>query len=442
LPVLFYPGENALKPFSVRARAAQTLASVLNQKGALQLAKMENPADQGLYAELCYGTLRQFPRLNLILGKLLKNHLKPQDADVRALLLIGLYQIAFMRVPDHAAIDQTVEAVSGLGKSWARGLTNAILRNYLRQKDQIDKSLEEEMEYKTSLPAWLLQEWQAAWPKKFDQIVETANQHPPMNLRVNCQKYTRDDYIGLLSESGIKAEAGSLGDATVRLDQPVAVSTLPGFFEGSCSVQDEAAQLCAPLLQLEPGLHVLDACSAPGGKTGHLLETCPGIELLALDNSAKRLKDVQSNLKRLGLKSKLQAADAAAIDKWWDKRLFDRILLDAPCSGTGVIRRHPDIKILRRPTDIDGFRQQQLRLLEGLWPTLAENGLLLYVTCSIMPTENEAQIKQFSERHPEAEVLPVDVGWGTSLPLGRQLLPGDQGADGFYFALLQKRRGN
>jgi len=403
---------------------------------------MEDPADQGLYAELCYGTLRQFPRLNMILGVLLKNHLKSQDADVRALLLIGLYQLAFMRIPDHAALDQTVEAVSGLGKNWARGLTNAILRNYLRQKDQIDISLEEELAYKTSLPEWLFKEWQAAWPEKLDQIVETANQYPPMCLRVNFQKNTRGGYLNLLAESGIKAQAGSLGDASIRLDQSVAVSALPGFFEGSCSVQDEAAQLCAPLLQLKPGMHVLDACSAPGGKTGHLLETCPDIELLALDNSAKRLNDVQSNLERLGFKSVLQAADAAAIDKWWNKRPFDRILLDAPCSGTGVIRRHPDIKVLRRPTDIDGFRQQQLRLLEGLWPTLAENGLLLYVTCSIMPAENKVQIEQFSERHPEAEVLPVNADWGTSLPLGRQLLPGDQGADGFYFALLKKRRGN
>jgi len=403
---------------------------------------MEDPADQGLYAELCYGTLRQFPRLNMILGVLLKNHLKSQDADVRALLLIGLYQLALMRIPDHAALDQTVEAVSGLGKNWARGLTNAILRNYLRQKDQIDISLEEELAYKTSLPEWLFKEWQAAWPEKLDQIVETANQYPPMCLRVNFQKNTRGGYLNLLAESGIKAQAGSLGDASIRLDQSVAVSALPGFFEGSCSVQDEAAQLCAPLLQLKPGMHVLDACSAPGGKTGHLLETCPDIELLALDNSAKRLNDVQSNLERLGFKSVLQAADAAAIDKWWNKRPFDRILLDAPCSGTGVIRRHPDIKVLRRPTDIDGFRQQQLRLLEGLWPTLAENGLLLYVTCSIMPAENKVQIEQFSERHPEAEVLPVNADWGTSLPLGRQLLPGDQGADGFYFALLKKRRGN
>lgn len=403
---------------------------------------MEDPADQGLYAELCYGTLRQFPRLNMILGVLLKNHLKSQDADVRALLLIGLYQLAFMRIPDHAALDQTVEAVSGLGKNWARGLTNAILRNYLRQKDQIDISLEEELAYKTSLPEWLFKEWQTAWPEKLDQIVETANQYPPMCLRVNFQKNTRGGYLNLLAESGIKAQAGSLGDASIRLDQSVAVSALPGFFEGSCSVQDEAAQLCAPLLQLKPGMHVLDACSAPGGKTGHLLETCPDIELLALDNSAKRLNDVQSNLERLGFKSVLQAADAAAIDKWWNKRPFDRILLDAPCSGTGVIRRHPDIKVLRRPTDIDGFRQQQLRLLEGLWPTLAENGLLLYVTCSIMPAENKVQIEQFSERHPEAEVLPVNADWGTSLPLGRQLLPGDQGADGFYFALLKKRRGN
>ncbi|MEQ8954279.1 MAG: methyltransferase domain-containing protein, partial [Gammaproteobacteria bacterium] len=198
----------------------------------------------------------------------------------------------------------------------------------------------------------------------------------------------------------------------------------------------------APLLQLQPGLRVLDACSAPGGKTGHLLETCPDIELVAMDNSSRRLKDVQSNLDRLGFSAELLAEDAAAVDKWWNRQPFDRILLDAPCSGTGVIRRHPDIKVLRRPADIDSFCQQQKRLLDGLWQTLAENGLLLYVTCSIMPAENERQIEQFLARQSDARIQTISAEWGIQLPLGRQLLPGDQDADGFYFAMLTKQREN
>ncbi|MEQ9209136.1 MAG: 16S rRNA (cytosine(967)-C(5))-methyltransferase RsmB [Pseudomonadales bacterium] len=426
----------------MRAKAAQTLAPVLNHRGSLQLAKMDNPEDQGLYAELCYGTLRQFPRLNLILGQLLQKKLKPQDADVRALLLVGLYQLSFTRIPDHAALDQTVEAVTGLGKSWARGLTNAILRNYLRQKEQLEYRLSSNVEFKTSLPQWMIAEWQQAWPEKFDQIAATANQYPPMCLRVNRQKYARDAYIDMLGEAGIDAQAGTMCATAIKLAQPVAVNALPGFFEGNCSVQDEAAQLCAPLLQLQPGLRVLDACSAPGGKTGHLLETCPDIELVAMDNSSRRLKDVQSNLDRLGFSAELLAEDAAAVDKWWNRQPFDRILLDAPCSGTGVIRRHPDIKVLRRPADIDSFCQQQKRLLDGLWQTLAENGLLLYVTCSIMPAENERQIEQFLARQSDARIQTISAEWGIQLPLGRQLLPGDQDADGFYFAMLTKQREN
>ncbi len=401
---------------------------------------MEDPSDQGLYAELCYGTLRQAPQLNLILGQLLQKKLKPQNTDVKALLLLGLYQLRFTRIPDHAALNQTVEAVNGLGKNWARGLTNAVLRNYLRQKEQIESQLASDIEFRTSLPRWMVERWQQAWPEKLDQIVETANQYPPMCLRVNLGRHQREDYFHELGNAGIEAQPGQMSASSVKLSQPVAVSALPGFFEGSCSVQDEAAQLCAPLLELRSGLRVLDACAAPGGKTGHLLESCPDIELQVMDNSAKRLQDVQSNLERLGFQASLSAADAAATDKWWDKQPFDRILLDAPCSGTGVIRRHPDIKVLRRPADIQSFQQQQMRLLEGLWPTLAENGLLLYVTCSIMPDENEMQIEQFMARHPDAGVKPINADWGIGLSLGRQLLPGDQGADGFYFALLQKRR--
>ena len=383
-----------------------------------------------------------FPRLNVQLDKLLSKGLKSKDADVRALLLIGLYQLQCMRLPDHAVLDQTVSATTGLGKKWARGLTNAVLRSAQRQADSLPEELAGHPEFELSHPQWLCESLKGFWPNDFQQIIAAGNDYPPMCIRVNETNISRSEYSILLNEADIEHQDCQISPVGIRLVKPVSVEKLPKFDIGFSSVQDEAAQLCAPLLQLKPNQRVLDACAAPGGKTGHLLETEPGIELLAMDISEDRLSDVSGNFQRLGIQAEVRAADAADTKAWWDKKPFDRILLDAPCSGTGVIRRHPDIKILRRPKDMQSFHQQQERLLENLWPILAEDGLLLYVTCSIMPTENEEQIAAFVTRHKDVEVLPIRDAWSDacckSLDYGRQLLPSIKGPDGFYFALLRK----
>lgn len=380
-----------------------------------------------------------FPRLNLRLEKLLSKGLKSRDSDIRALLLIGLYQLEFMRIPEHAVVDQTVAATEALGKKWAKGLVNAVLRNAQRQSAAQDESLDKLTAYSSIHPQWLIEQWQSAWPDYLQDIIDAGNQYPPMSLRVNTHLGKFEDYCQILQKSDIGFTTSKFSPTGLILSKSTPVEQLPGFHEGLCSVQDEAAQLCAPLLDLKSGQRVLDACAAPGGKTGHLLETCPDIELTAMDISSKRLEDVASNLERLGLQANLIAEDAANTEKWRDGTVFDRILLDVPCSGTGVIRRHPDIKVLRRPSDIDSFRQQQQRLLESLWPLLKEDGLLLYVTCSIMPAENEEQIAAFVAKHEDIESVPIEANWGIPLPIGRQLLPGVDGPDGFYYVLLKKK---
>ena len=402
-----------------------------------------NPAGQALLRELCFGTLRMFPRLNIQLDRLLEKGLEARDADVRALLLTGLYQLQYMRIPDHAVLDQTVDATGALNKKWARGLTNAVLRNALRQSAASEAGLAGNLSFEMAHPQWLCESLRHLWPRQFSAIIEAGNSHPPMCIRVNIQKTGLAEYRNALSAAAIEHRPCTLGKAGLRLKKPTGVDNLPGFDSGHCSVQDEAAQLCAPLLQLKKGQRVLDACAAPGGKAGHLLETNPNIHLTALDISEERLVDVASNLERLGLNATLAAVDAADPKAWWNGQPFDRILLDVPCSGTGVIRRHPDIKILRRPGDIPGFQKQQKRLLDNLWPLLAEDGLLLYVTCSIMPDENEEQIAAFVRRHENVDLIAIDSCRGEShgcgpQPLGRQLLPSIDGPDGFYFALLKK----
>ena len=423
---------------NVRALAAQILTPVINQKGSLNLSGNLATSEQALLRELCFGTLRMYPRLNAQLEKLLTKGLKAKDSDVRSLMLIGLYQLQHMRIPDHAVLHQTVSATQALGKNWARGLTNAVLRNAQRQKESLNEKLAGQPAFELAHPQWLCEALQKAWPKQFEQIIDAGNQYPPMCIRVNTQKTSSALYSEMLSQAEIEHQPCVLSPVGIRLEKPTAVGQLPGFHQGYSSVQDEAAQLCAPLLKLGKGQRVLDACAAPGGKTAHLLETEPGIDLLAMDISENRLADVASNLERLGLAAELKAADAADTQSWWGGKPFDRILLDAPCSGTGVIRRHPDIKILRHPKDIDSFKQQQQRLLDNLWPLLAEDGLLLYVTCSIMPDENETQITAFVKRHNNIEVLPVKENIGVKQTFGRQLLPSIDGPDGFYFALLRK----
>ena len=436
------PGRN------VRACAAQVIVDVVQHGRSLaevlpNAQQKINAADNSLLAELCYGTLRFFYELDALSALLLQKNFKDKDADLHALLLTGFYQLRFMRVPEHAAVNLTVEACRALKKDWAGNLVNGVMRNYLRNTEAVNEKLSQKTSASSNHPHWLERLIAQAWPEQASDIFSANNGRGGMSLRVNALQHAVAEYQQQLIGSGIESEVSAIAPQALLLQQAVNVNQLPGFAEGSCSVQDVAAQLCAPLLQLEQDQRVLDACCAPGGKTGHILEAEPRLaELVAIDNEASRLVRVQDNLARLGLFEKKPAvnvvcADASKPDSWHDGKLFDRILLDAPCSGTGVIRRHPDIKHLRRESDIAALAVRQRELLEALWPLLVQGGILLYTTCSILPQENEQVVSDFLAQHADAAVKKIDADWGIETACGRQLLPADNN-DGFYFSRLIK----
>ncbi|MDG1582885.1 16S rRNA (cytosine(967)-C(5))-methyltransferase RsmB [Pseudomonas sp. GOM6] len=427
-----------------RLAAARALAAVLNGKASLGsslpplLDKVE-PRDRGLAQDLAFGTARWQPRLQLLADKLLQKPFKAADRDVEALLLIGLYQLLHTRIPAHAAIGETVACVDKLKKSSLKGLLNAVLRNAQREHADIFAELERDPVLHTAHPRWLQKRLKADWPEHWQAICAANNEHPPLLLRVNRRHGSRDDYLAELRSAGIEAEACNYSRDGIRLLAPCDVKTLPGFAAGRVSVQDEAAQLAADLLDLAPGQRVLDACAAPGGKTCHLLEAQPDLaEVIALDLEPGRLARVQENLDRLQLKATLIAADGRATKVWWDGKPFQRILLDAPCSATGVIRRHPDIKLTRQADDISALAQLQGELLDALWPTLEVGGVLLYATCSVLPQENSDNIAAFLARTPGARELDIAGPFGLKPAHGRQLLPQVDGHDGFYYAKLIK----
>ncbi len=395
--------------------------------------------DRPLLQDLCYGTLRWYPRLNTLLKVLLEKPFRTKDQDIHVLLACALYQIAETRIPDHAAVNETVAAVKTLKKPWAKGLVNGVLRRFIRERDSFNEQLGRNDFYLHAHPKWLYKRIEQAWPQLSGAIF-AANNHPaPMTLRVNRQRQSRANYLAALQAADIEAKATAFSGDGVQLSKAVSVDALPGFAEGLLSVQDEAAQLAAQLLQLAPGQRVLDACCAPGGKTCHILECEPKLDaLVALDIDELRLERVKENFERLNVQATLLAADAAATDQWWNGKLFDRILLDAPCSATGVIRRHPDIKLLRKPDDIARLAQLQAELLDALWPLLKSGGKLLYATCSILPEENDASITGFIARQSDVEVVAIRADVGMQTPVGRQLVPTIDGHDGFYYALLSK----
>jgi len=429
---------------NARAACAAVVAAVLRGEASLntllpRYAAQIADRDHSLLRELSFGTLRHYPALQAILEQLLEKPLKTKDAEVKAALVTALYQIRELRTPDHAAVHEAVAILKALGKPWAKGLVNAVLRRYLRERDAIEARCARDSRYVHLHPRWLEQMLRSAWPNEADAIMTANNQRPPLCVRVNRLRGSREAYLALLAEQDIDASAAKLSPDGIYLTQPRDVSELPGFSEGLVSVQDEAAQLCAPLLACEAGHRVLDACCAPGGKTGHLLEIAPQIaDLLALDVDAQRLTRVADNLSRLGLDARVQVADAAQIASWWDGQHFDRILLDAPCSATGVIRRHPDIKLLRQPGDIATLAATQLELLAALWQTLKPGGRLLYATCSVLPQENDQVISRFVAMTADCRALTITVPWGQKTAYGRQLLPTIAGSDGFYYALLSK----
>lgn len=432
-----------------RLAAAKALTAVLNGKASLnsslptQLDKVE-VRDRGFTQDLAFGTARWQPRLSALAAKLLQKPFKAADADVEALLLVGLYQLLYTRVPAHAAIGETVGCADKLKKPWAKALLNAVLRRAQRESEALLAELEHDPVVRTAHPRWLQKSLKAFWPEQWEAICAANNAHPPMILRVNRRHHSRNAYLKLLSEAGVAAKACVYSQDGIVLDEAGDVRSLPGFAEGWVSVQDEAAQLAAELLELAPGQRVLDACCAPGGKTCHILEVQPDLAgVVAVDLEAKRLVRVRENLDRLGLDAQLIAADGRDTQAWWDGKPFQRILLDAPCSATGVIRRHPDIKLTRQPEDIAALAQLQGQLLDAMWQALEVGGILLYATCSTLPTENTEVIEAFLARTPGAREL--DIGGqlgqpaaGLKQPHGRQLLAQEGGHDGFYYAKLIK----
>jgi 16S rRNA (cytosine967-C5)-methyltransferase len=439
---------------NTRAYASQVLIKILNEKcflaeSLLQTIPHNMPSsDRAFIHELCYGVSRWYFQLDALLKQLLSKPLKEKDQDIQLLLMMGIYQLLYMRVPDYAAVSETVNTVNNLRKPWAKALVNGVLRQFLREREKLLLSIQNDPSSLYAHPRWFVKKCQQAWPEQWQAILNANNQRPPLSLRVNIQKNSAEQYLETLKKHGIEASLTPYASSGIKLEQGLEVESLPDFSKGVVSVQDFAAQLAAKLLNPNPGERILDACAAPGGKTSHLLEIAPQLkEVIAIDHEVGRVAKIKDNLKRLGLIATLLVADATDPDSFWDGQLFDGILLDAPCSATGVIRRHPDIKLLRQPDDITVLTKQQSLMLEKLWPLLKPGGRLLYVTCSILPDENSEIIKSFLANHKETaqlsnirESIPsigVDTGFGLQIFPGESD-PSHSDMDGFFYARLEK----
>jgi 16S rRNA (cytosine967-C5)-methyltransferase len=399
------------------------------------LSQLDKTQDQAFVQAVCYGVCRYFHRLDFILSQLLDKPIK--DNEIKTLALIGLYQLAFMRVKEHAAVSETIQAISKK-KSWAKALLNALLRRYLREREIIEQKANTNPTALYSHPQWLIKQIENNWGESCHEILNANNSAPPLVLRLNTHKISREDYLITLQEINIEAFILNHCPSAIELTKAMNVSQLPYFNDGWVSVQDSSAQLTAELLELKTGQTVLDLCAAPGGKTCHILETEPNLkQVIAVDNSAERMARVRENLQRLHLNTELVLADATTTD-WYIGEPVERILVDAPCSALGVIRRHPDIKLLRRADDISALCLVQKQILHSAWQLLAKGGILLYVTCSILKQENEEQIKLFLSEHDDAIEIPINADWGIARPHGRQILTGSLNQDGFYYAKLMK----
>lgn len=415
---------------NARAVAAKIILQVIQQKKSLNdlLAELanEHSRDRAFIQALCFGVCRYYFQLESIANKLLRK--KIEDLDIFILILLGLFQLREMRVSSHAAVAETVAAAIVFKKAHAKSLINAVLRNYQRRAHEFNESHHLH-------PSWLIEKIKTDWPEDWQNIIAANNQTPPFSMRVNRLQISRQEYLKQLPNAVVIPETR----CGITLEKSLSVRDVPGFLSGMISVQDGAAQIAVEIMQLASGHYVLDACAAPGGKTAHILEAETTLSgLIAIDNNQNRLSKVQENLSRLQLNAKLICCDAGCTHEWWDGKQFDRILLDAPCSGSGVIRRHPDIKLLRRPSDIKKFTGQQLYLLTALWPLLKKGGLLIYTTCSIFPEENNVMLENFLQEHPEASEEKIITDWGKNRSVGKQILPGMYNMDGFYYACLRK----
>lgn len=421
--------------YNLRSIAATAISQVLDNGQSLStvlpdLQRNINDKDKALLQEICFGVLRYLPKLEWFISQLMEKPLTGKQRTLHYLIMVGIYQLLYTRIPPHAALAETVNGAVALKKPQLKGLINGVLRSFQRQQVQ----LEERIANNTSQylhPSWLLKRLQNAYSNDWQSIIEANNQRPPMWLRVNSQHHTAAQYLNLLEQSEITAHLHPLHPSAIRLDEPTAVSRLPGFEAGWSTVQDVSAQGCAELLGPQDGESILDLCAAPGGKTTHILELAPKASVFAVDIDDNRLKRVKENLIRLKQHAVVIQGDGTQPEKWAKGQQFDRILLDAPCSATGVIRRHPDIKWLRRDSDINELAQLQAQIFEAIWPYLKPGGTLLYATCSIMPEENGKQIQNFLSKHTDASLND-----GTEA--GLQILPSPDGGDGFFYARIIK----
>ena len=430
---------------NLRALAAKAVCRVVETGLTLDAALaeclpgVERRDDRGFLKELSFGTLRWYDQLAFLLERYLGKPLKARDRDIGILILVGLYQLHHIDTPAHAATSETVNATVDLGKEWAKPLVNAVLRRSQRDYPLLQAELARYPDANHSHPGWLVDSIKQDWPAQWEAILQANNQRPPQHLRVNGLRTSRENYLEDLQQAGIPAQQCDLAPTAIQVLDPVDVTRLPGFDDGHVSVQDAGAQLAATLLDPQPGHSVLDACAAPGGKTAHICELQPAIaEITAVDIDEIRLERLRDTLSRLKLDATVTRADAARTDTWWDGRLFDRILLDAPCSATGVIRRHPDIKRLKSPEQVPALQTSQTELLAALWPLLRPGGRLIYSTCSLLHDENDRVMETFLDNHPSANLETIREEWGIATARGRQLLPCLDNTDGFYYAVLTK----
>ena len=422
---------------NARLMAARALVALFDDSDSTHPDDIPETAlsdrDRAFSRNLYFGTLRWRTGLEWLAGELLNKPLRARDRDIHFLILIGLLQLWKEQTPAHAAIHETVAATRQTGKAWAGGLVNAVLRNFQRQESKLLRDLENHTA-RFSHPDWLLEKLQADWPDRWSAIIEANNERAPMWLRCNQQLTQPEDYLASLRSAGLEGTLSPIAPEAIQVSSPSPVDQLPGFSEGLVSIQDLAPQLAVSHLAAEPGHRVLDACAAPGGKTCHILERTPGVALTALDRSPNRIQLIKDNLSRLRLDCTVIEADARQADQWWDGKTFNRILLDAPCSATGIIRRHPEIKWLRTPEHVMAAVRTQGELLNALWPLLEPGGILVYATCSVLKCENVQQIEQFLCRSPDAQLLEIPSAYATD----GQIHPGVENMDGFYYARLSK----
>ena len=424
-----------------RIAALRALSEVLDSNkslaGSEALSRLHDSRDNAFARHLAYGVLRWLTALDWLAAQLLAKPLKKRERDVQRLVLLGLQQLWHDQTASHAAVNETAECARLLGKPWAVGLINAVLRRFQREQEQLLNKLGQ-VTQRFAHPDWMLKEIQQDWPGHWQAMIDANNRQAPLWLRINRQQADESILRNELKTAGFEVADHPYARDAISISPAVAVGKIPGFEKGWLSVQDPAAQLAKDLLAPRAGERILDACAAPGGKAAHLLESCAGIELTVLDKYARRVELIQQSLNRLSLTADIHVADAAAIETWWNGKKFNKILLDAPCSATGVIRRHPEIKWLRNNEQVKTAVQLQAGLLDALWPLLETGGILVYTTCSTLKRENNLQIHKFIEKHTDAVAEAPAVEWGIAEPFGRQIMPGEAQMDGFFYAVLRK----